>query len=202
MTESISIVEKVDNSLRVGSKIDTAVAPSIWEDLIPIVSNGTQHDVFMLSEIIAPIEYAKLTYFLRMLPKNDKVNLHINNPGGWVDGGFQIIGALNDCKAEVTAVLSGTVASVATIITMTCDKIKIADHTQFMIHSWSGGISGKAEEIRVHAAFSDKELTASFGKIYKGFLTKKEMKAVMLGTDMWMNKKEVLKRWARKVGKK
>lgn len=188
---------------RRGSKIDERISPDIWSDnLVAMVSNGNKHVVFLTTEIEAPIEYNKLVMFLDMMTEKDKVRLYINNGGGYIDSGFYIVGAIKRCKAEVTAVLTGTVASVSTIITMACDKIEIDDYTQFMVHSWSGGISGKAEEIRVHAEFSDKELTNSFNSIYDGFLTKEEMKAVMKGTDLWMNKKEVLKRWKKKQDKK
>jgi len=92
-------------------------------------------------------------------------------------------------------VLSGSVASAATMLSLSCDKLEVADHTSFMIHSSSGGISGKTHETKAYMEFSDKNTRGIFKDVYKGFLTDKEINQVLDGKDMWMGKEEVLNRW-------
>lgn len=53
-------------------------------------------------------------------------------------------------------------------------------------------------EIKAHQQFMDAELNKYFAKVYAGFLTPKEMKAVIAGKDLWMGKDEVEERWARR----
>ena len=91
--------------------------------------------------------------------------------------------------------LTGTVASAGTIIALSCDDLEVEDFTSFMIHNYSGGAGGKGHEIIDYVNFSDKNITATFKKLYSGFLTPRELTAVIKGKDMWMGTEEVQKRW-------
>jgi ATP-dependent protease ClpP protease subunit len=92
--------------------------------------------------------------------------------------------------------LSGTVASIATIIALACDSIEVADYIQFMIHNYSSGASGKGHEMKAQMDFTDAELNKAFSEIYAGFLTNHEMELVIAGKDLWMGKSELLSRYA------
>ena len=106
-----------------------------------------------------------------------------------------IIDAIKSSKATVKAKLSGTVASVATIITLACSDIEVANYIQFMIHNYSGGASGKGHEMKAQMDFTDAELNKAFSDIYGGFLTDHEMELVIAGKDLWMGKDELLGRY-------
>ena len=176
---------------------------SVWDDYVPIVTSGRTTDVYLTDAIDAPKEYNKLCHILGTAYKGDTVVLHINNGGGYVDSGFMITNAIKNSKDTVKARLSGTVASVSTIISMFCDDIEVADYIQFMIHNYSGGAQGKGHEMKAQMEFTDSELNKAFTELYGGFLTEHEMELVIAGKDIWMGKSELLKRWhARKVGDK
>lgn len=183
-----------------GSYIDGLINRDIWDEVVPIVSSEDEvnHSVYINDEIGDPGNYSKLIQFLSMLDVDDTVKFHINSPGGIIDSGFMIIDAIDKCKAHTIAVLTGSVASAATVITLACDEIEVADYTSFMIHAASGGYGGKMHETKAYVEFSNRELTNALTSIYKGFLTDEEILQVLDGKDIWLNKAEVLERWENK----
>jgi len=172
-----------------------AAKTSIWDDYVPILQNGRHTDIYLTGQIEEPSEYNRVCHILNHSYAGDTVTLHINNGGGYVDSGFMIIEAITNSKATVTAKLSGTVASVSTIITLSCAEIEIANYIQFMVHNYSGGASGKGHEVKAQVDFTDKELNSAFTEIYGGFLTPHEMELVIAGKDIWMGKEELKARW-------
>jgi len=169
---------------------------SVWDNYVPLITSGRHTDVYMTDNIEAPSEYAQLCHTLNSAYEGDTVTLHINNGGGYVDSGFMLIDAIKHSKAKVHAKLSGTVASIATIIALACDSIEVADYIQFMIHNYSSGASGKGHEMKAQMDFTDAELNKAFSEIYAGFLTNHEMELVIAGKDLWMGKSELLSRYA------
>lgn len=170
---------------------------SVWDRPVPIVKAGEYYNAYMADEISSPAEYNELCFLLENAPEGSEVTLHINTGGGYIDSAFKIIASIKRSKAKVTARLTGTVASAGTIIALSCDDLIVEDFTSFMVHNYSGGAGGKGHEIIDYVNFSDKNITNTFKKIYSGFLTPKELNAVIKGKDMWMNTEEVQKRWAK-----
>lgn len=174
---------------------------SIWEHPVPIAKvNGVYH-CYISSGIDAPFNYDELCFLLENVKEDDKVYLHINTAGGYIDSAFKIIASIKRSKATVTARLSGTVASAGTIIALKCDDVEVEDYTHFMIHNYSTGTQGKGHEVMEYINFNDKALKRTFSDIYKGFLTPTEIAKVIKGKDMWLEDEDVRKRWAKKVGK-
>lgn len=174
---------------------------SVWDNYVPILKEGRHVDIYLTDSIEAPSEYNQTCHILEKAYKGDTATLHINNGGGYVDSGFMMVHAIKTSKSKTTARLSGTVASVSTILSLSCDEIEIADYTNFMIHNYSGGAQGKGHEMKAQMDFTDAQLNAAFTEIYGGFLTEHEMELVIAGKDLWMGKDEVLARWnARKTG--
>lgn len=169
----------------------------VWDNYVPILKSkdGKTIHVYLTDTIDVPATYNEMCFELLNASKGTQVNLHINNGGGVIDSAFMIIDAITKSKAKVTAILSGTVASAATVITLACDAIDVVDHTSFMIHNYSSGTQGKGHEMKAYMDFNDSELNNAFRTIYGGFLTSDEMEAVIAGKDMWMGKVEVLERW-------
>jgi ATP-dependent protease ClpP protease subunit len=172
---------------------------NIWDDYVPIVECGNKIDVYLTDVIDAPANYNQFCNMLQNLPEYAEVTLHINNGGGHIDSAFMIIDAIKNSEATVTAKLSGTVASAATIITMACDEIITTKYLAFMIHNYSTGMSGKGHELKAYQNFTDRELNRAFKEIYKGFLTEEEMSKVIDGQDMWINEDEVEARWLNRL---
>jgi ATP-dependent Clp protease protease subunit len=92
---------------------------------------------------------------LTALGKVDSITLHINSPGGDVFDGFAIYNALKQHPARITAAVDGLAASIASIIAMSGDTIKVAANAMMMIHDPQGGAMGDANEMRRVAALLD-----------------------------------------------
>ena len=170
---------------------------TVWQDLVPIVEvpSSKTLDAYITSDIGLPIDYNELTYRIKNAPSDYTINLHINTPGGVIDGALFIIDAINKTPAAVTAFLTGTVASAGTIIALACDNVVASAHLSFMIHNYSGGMSGKGHEMKAHQEFVDKNLNNAFTDYYGGFLTIQEIENVIDGKDLWLGKEEVDRRW-------
>jgi len=174
---------------------------SVWDNYVPILQSARHTDIYLTDQIESPSEYNQVCHLLRTAYKEDTFTLHLNNGGGYVDSGFMLIDAIKASKGKVTAKLSGTVASVSTIIALRCAKIEMADYLQFMIHNYSGGASGKGHEMRAQLEFTNSQLNFAFKDVYNGFLTDHEMELVIAGKDIWLSKDEVQQRLdARKAG--
>lgn len=173
-------------------------ADRIWDLLVPIVTKDKSTDVYISDEIGSPDTYNELCYKLKAAKKDEKFTLHLNTPGGYIDSALMIRDAIKHSKAEVSARLTGSVASAGTIIALSCKDVIVADHTAFMIHNYSSGTSGKGHEMKAYQQFVDKNLNLAFKEFYKGFLTEKEMEEIIEGKDLWLNKSEVEERLDRR----
>lgn len=98
------------------------------------------------------------------------INLYINSPGGSVFEGYAIYSALvryaDKNKATINVIVDGWAASIASVIAMAGDHIKIGAHASFMVHEpWSFAI-GTADDMRDEADVLD-DLEASIIDIYE-----------------------------------
>ena len=169
---------------------------SEWEKEVPIIAKNKVVTVFLNDEIYEPGAYNELCYTLENTVA-DEVRLYMNNGGGQLDSMLSIIASMKKCGCEITGVLSGTVASAATMIALKCDKLEVADYTSWLTHYYSGGTGGKGNEIKAKHDFESIEIPKLFKQIHKDFLTSSEITRVIDGKDIWLNKDQILERFAR-----
>ena len=85
----------------------------------------------------------------------DTIKLRVNSPGGDVFDGFAIYNQLVRHSARVEADVDGEASSIASIIIMAADEIRVADNAMVMIHDpWSFAV-GSAADMRDKAALLD-----------------------------------------------
>jgi ATP-dependent Clp protease, protease subunit len=85
----------------------------------------------------------------------DTIKLRVNSPGGDVFDGLAIYNQLIRHPARVEADIDGEAASIASIIVMAADEIRIADNAMMMIHNpWSFAV-GTADDLRDKAVLLD-----------------------------------------------
>ena len=182
--------------------IDKLDKCSIWDEYAPIKKVGNIINIYFTDSIEAPSVYNEVVFTINNAQPHELIHLHINNGGGWIDSCFMIIDAIEKSQAKVIGYLYGTVASVATIIALSCDYIVPSKYISFMIHNYSAGAGQqKGHELKAYQNFTDKELNRAFREIYKGFLTDEEMTNVIEGKDIWLNEDEVMERWSKRVNK-
>ncbi len=72
----------------------------------------------------------------------EELEVIINSPGGYVDAGSEIYTNLMSYKGEVTTKIVGIAASIASVIAMAGNLVKISPTAQLMIHNVSEQIYG------------------------------------------------------------
>ncbi len=86
----------------------------------------------------------------------DRIELHINSPGGDAFDGIAIYQALKDHTAEVTATVDSLAASAASFIAMAGDRVVMTRNATMMIHDAFGLAAGNAADMRDMADRLDK----------------------------------------------
>ena len=149
--------------------------PHLQEDtefmsLIPYVIEQTAHGersydiysrllkdrvVFLGSAIddqVANAVVAQLLFLETDNPDAD-INLYINSPGGSVTAGMAIFDTMNYIKCPVRTVCVGLAASMGAFLLMAGEKGKrlALPNSEIMIHQPSGGASGQATDVTIHA---------------------------------------------------
>lgn len=106
--------------------------------------------------------------FKRQLAQVDAKTIHvrINSPGGSVFDGIAIYNALREHPAKVITHVDSLAASIASVIALAGDEVRIAKNAYMMIHDpWTLTI-GNAEQLRKDAGLLDK-----FGQTILGVYT-------------------------------
>ena len=125
----------------------------------------------------------------------DVLELEINSPGGSVFDGYTIyqeIKSLRDRGVMVNATITGMAASMASVIVMAADKIRIVPHGRMMIHDASNVVAGNAEQLRQAAELLD-GISNDLAGIYSA-RTGKSLEEVrdLMKKETWMSAKEAV----------
>lgn len=84
------------------------------------------------------------------------ITLRLNSPGGDVFDGITIYNALREHGAKVLVQIDGLAASIASVIAMAGDEVRMAKNSFMMIHFAWAFAAGNATEMRKLAATLDK----------------------------------------------
>ena len=82
--------------------------------------------------------------------------LRVNSPGGSVTEGIAIANALRSHPANVTVQVDGIAASIASVIAMAGDHVRMMPNALLMVHEASGVCAGDAAEMIKMAEILDK----------------------------------------------
>jgi ATP-dependent Clp protease protease subunit len=102
---------------------------------------------------------------LKALGNVSTINLRLNSPGGDVFDGTAIYRLLIDHPARVIAHVDGLAASIASVIAMAADEIRISEAGFLMIHNASGLVVGEAKDMRQMADTLD-TVTNTISDVY------------------------------------
>jgi ATP-dependent Clp protease protease subunit len=105
-----------------------------------------------ISDSMANLVVAQLLFLESENPDKD-IHLYINSPGGSVSAGMAIYDTMQFIKAEVSTLCTGLAASMGAFLLCAGQKGKrfILPNSRVMIHQPSGGFSGQASDIEIHA---------------------------------------------------
>lgn len=123
-----------------------------WFSVAKNASNKKTADVSIHAEIgYWGITARSFMEQLRLLGDLDTINLSIHSPGGEVIDGWAIYNALKIHPAKVIVTVKGFAASMASVIMLAGDEIRIPKKAYVMIHRVVGGAFGDADEIKQYA---------------------------------------------------
>ena len=91
--------------------------------------------------------------FLEMEDPDSDISLYINSPGGSVTAGMAIYDTMKYIRPQVRTVCVGMAASMGAFLLMAGEKGKrlALPNSEIMIHQPSGGASGQATDVTIHA---------------------------------------------------
>ncbi len=101
---------------------------------------------------VASLVCAQLLYLESENPKKD-IAFYINSPGGVVSSGLAMYDTMQYIRPEVSTVCIGLAASAGSLLLMAgaAGKRFALPHSKIMVHQPSGGFSGQATDIEIHA---------------------------------------------------
>lgn len=105
-----------------------------------------------VTEHTASLVVAQLLFLESEDPDKD-INLYINSPGGSVTAGMAIYDTMQYIKCDVSTMCIGMAASMGAFLLSSGTKGKrfALPNAEIMIHQPLGGVSGQAEDIKIHA---------------------------------------------------
>jgi len=105
-----------------------------------------------IDEHLASLVVAQLLFLEAEDPDKD-ISIYINSPGGSVSAGMAIYDTMQYIRPEVSTICVGMAASMAAFLLGAGAKGKrlALPNAEIMIHQPLGGITGQAEDIRIHA---------------------------------------------------
>src|SRR6266478_1421205 len=105
-----------------------------------------------VNEMSANLIVAQLLFLESENPEKD-VSLYINSPGGSVSAGMAIYDTMQFIKPDVSTLCIGQAASMGAFLLAAGEKGKryCLPNSRVMIHQPSGGFSGQASDIEIHA---------------------------------------------------
>lgn len=152
------------------------------------------YEFYLTGDIESADEYIQWFDIIRHAGENDVLKFYINSYGGDVFTAIQFMKVLRETQATVFMAAEGACMSAATMIFLCGHSFQIADHSAFMIHTYSGGMIGKGHEMHSQAQYERAWSVDLIKQVYKGFLTDAELQKVIDGQDLWMDAGQVIKR--------
>ena len=105
-----------------------------------------------INDSIANVVVAQLLFLESENPDKD-IHLYINSPGGSVSAGMAMYDTMQFIKPDVSTLCTGLAASMGAFLLCAGSKGKrfCLPNSRVMIHQPSGGFSGQASDIEIHA---------------------------------------------------
>ena len=106
-----------------------------------------------INDTVASLVSAQLL-FLESANPNKDIHLYENSPGGYVSSGLAMYDTMQFVKCDVSTMVIGQACSAGSLLAQAGAKGKrfALPHSKIMIHQPSGGYSGQATDIDIHAA--------------------------------------------------
>lgn len=112
-------------------------------------------DKFYLTGVINDCIIQEMCSYIDAKQGEETITIYIDSPGGDVFAGLRAVKAINNSKTPIVAECGVVVASIASVIALSCPTIKINKDTFMMVHKPWVEIAGTAEELLSTASLLD-----------------------------------------------
>ena len=105
-----------------------------------------------IQDTMSSLVVAQLLFLEAESPTKD-IFMYINSPGGYVTSGMAIYDTMQYIKSPVATLVMGHAASMGSLLLAAGEPGKrfALPHSRIMVHQPSGGYSGQASDISIHA---------------------------------------------------
>lgn len=123
----------------------------------------------------------------------EEIEITVNSPGGSVFSGINIANQISNHPAHVTVNVSGVAASIASVIAVAADTVKMASNSMLMIHEVWAPFMGNHSEMRKFADDLEKINTT----VFNSYLSKNPkidhaLLKDMMSKETWLTSEECL----------
>lgn len=126
---------------------------------IKFVNRGKRGEIWLYDQVgegfFGGMSARQFAAEINKLGQVDTINLHINSPGGSVFDGVAIYNTLKNHPARIEVDVDGIAASIASVIAMAGNEIRMAANALMMIHDPMGMAMGDSGEMRKTADLLD-----------------------------------------------
>jgi len=118
------------------------------------------------------------------------LNVRINSPGGSVFEGTAIYNQLKRFPGNVVVDIDGLAASIASVIALAGNEVRMASNALYMIHDPSGIVMGSAEDMRKMADTLDLVRDTIVGVYHGKTQLSQDDLAALMTAETWMGAEE------------
>ncbi len=151
-----------------------------------VIKTLTQSQFTLYGAIREFSDYKDLFRALKEAQYGDTLELRINSPGGDVSIGTMIVQAIKETQATVVCNVVYPSCSMAADIAVSGDYLVMQPHTFLMFHTYSCLDGGKSGDLLQSVAHNDLSIKMMMEEIVCPFLTKKELKKMHAGEDIYI----------------
>lgn len=131
---------------------------------------------------------------INALPSTIKtLNVRINSPGGDVFEGNAIYNALTRFNGRVEVDIDAEAASIASIIAMAGDEIRMAENAWMMIHDPYSGVLGTSDDMRKQADILDGVRDGLIATYAKRTGQKPDQITTWMHDETWLNAEDAVR---------
>ncbi len=124
----------------------------------------------------------------------DKLNIYINSPGGSVFDGVAIYNSIARYPGSKTIHIDGIAASIASLIAMSGDRIRMGASAMIMVHEPHGFVSGEAADMRKQAEVLDSIREVMLDTYVKRTKQQRTDLSEWISAETWMDSLTALNR--------
>lgn len=148
-------------------------------------------EIYLDEDIKNPTYYRNAFQVLRSAQRGDLVRIYISSTGGNLNSALIFKNCIEECEADVIAIIVAEAYSAASLIALSCPNIEVKPYATMMLHSASFGSGGSVQNVRDHVEFTGRHAESLMEEVYRDFISPEEMEDLKKGRELWFDYKEI-----------